>query len=111
MTKKIGLSMSLCVRDLLDGKMQIENVVRLITNTRAPDDNAMNQLIREYSRTYWSDRGPEARVIIDQLEIIQPRLKKSNYLHIARPEQIWIDEGDTILLGHYWHDDPRGRNR
>jgi hypothetical protein len=50
----IGLSVSLCIRDIANGKVNIEDVDQIIGGTccRTPED--WTGLVYQYCKTYWS---------------------------------------------------------
>jgi hypothetical protein len=52
-TKLIGLSLSFCVRDIVEGKVAYEQVTKLITGTCAPDDKEWELLMKDYLAWYW----------------------------------------------------------
>ncbi len=49
----IGLSLSLCIKDVIDGVMPVEAIDRLITGTCAPTEEIWAELLEQYSQYYW----------------------------------------------------------
>jgi hypothetical protein len=77
-----GKSLSLCVLDILNGKVNIEDVVGIQTNTAFP---SMESAINYYGKTYWSEFGEEkVKKTLSQLwdKVIQPRLYDPEYSHL-----------------------------
>lgn len=77
---KVGLSLSFCIRDIALGTVREDEVVKIVTSTCAGTDEEWEQLLDDYSRTYWSwaDCVDEARAVANRLRdrglIVQPRL-------------------------------------
>ena len=44
----VGTSLSKCVISILDGEMDYDNVIGMITNTRIKDESALRQVIDGY---------------------------------------------------------------
>ncbi|TAL27140.1 MAG: hypothetical protein EPN97_18070 [Alphaproteobacteria bacterium] len=82
-----GRSLSLCIRDIIDGKVAEENVSRIVTSARAPDKASFEELIADYAESYW-DANPEegkavARRFYEAGKIDQPRLRGEPYSNIS----------------------------
>jgi hypothetical protein len=82
--KRIGLSLSFCIKDICDGKVAFDDVAVIITNTRANDAVDWRRLTESYSRSYWS-QIPNAAAMADRLRrmgrIVQPRLDDPEHHH------------------------------
>ena len=95
--KFIGLSLSFCVKDILDGKKKLDDVLCIVSNTAFDPARETEKLLDVYCRTYWKEKRTEAREILSHLlvsrRLIQPRLIDPDYSH--RPDPIWI-EVETI---------------
>ena len=63
----IGYSLSFCINDIIDGKVSIDDVEKIIAMTSA-DDEHWDDMIAYYHKTYWGNR-PKA------LEIVATRVK------------------------------------
>lgn len=91
---KIGLSLSLCVRDILDGAVNLDDVAVIITSTAVRKTLDWDWVINQYQQTYWLRHHPEkARelvcLLLERDKILQPRLT-----HNKRPLYTgtnWID--------------------
>jgi hypothetical protein len=82
----IGLSLSLCIKEIVTGKVKEEDVERLITGTKCPDLETFKYVLDEYSKTYWKEH-PEAVDIAMRFwlsgKIDQPRVRDEE------PPEIW----------------------
>lgn len=73
----IGFSLSLCIKDILEGKVKKEEVLFIQTacNPRGQDD--INDIIEQYLRTYWCRFTPDAvKTLINEFLLDQdyPRI-------------------------------------
>lgn len=79
----IGHSLSLCVADIIQDRVRLENVAAIISNTAARDARDWDKVIESYCATYWrSDAGRARRVVQylrDANRISQPRLVHAGY--------------------------------
>jgi hypothetical protein len=91
--KKIGLSLSFCVKDICTGKVAFDDVATIVTNTCARDTVDWHRLTESYSRSYWS-QIPSATALADRLrrmgKIVQPRLDDPFHQHSIN-NGFWID--------------------
>lgn len=101
--KLIGLSLSFCVRDIVEGKVAYEQVTKLITGTGAPDEKNWEEMLQDYVEWYWWGpkglyRGDEEKTraaiaIVNRLrsesKIEQPRL-------ITGMVPLWHHEGRWV---------------
>lgn len=103
----IGLSLSGCILDILNGSVDIRNVHKIIASTRAtPNSVDWSWLIDDYCRTDWNrfDRTAIDSVLA-ALVIEQPRLtNKSHYPLIA--DGRWAEHESEIV----WND-VKGRQK
>lgn len=76
--KKIGLSVSRCISDIIAGKVSEDDVAKIIARTAARDEEDWLDLIARYQKKYWSKNPKEAASICNRLikagKIVQPRL-------------------------------------
>lgn len=89
---KIGLSLSLCVADILRGKVKEEEVKEIITSTNAsPED--WSKLLQQYKDIYWQENPEEGVAIAQRLyeagKIKQPRQEGGTAHNIAGGR--WLD--------------------
>lgn len=78
----IGYSLSLCVRDILMGKVNEEDVDYIITSTRFTNSEEFEELMKIYSTTFWRN-DPDKGVgigsrLLSQNKILQSRIKNSS---------------------------------
>lgn len=82
---KRGLSLSFCVRDIAEGRVRIEDVEVIVTNTCARTSQDWTRLIDQYSRTYWrgcADRAVRVlEILLASNRIVQPRVDDPDYQH------------------------------
>ena len=78
----IGLSVSFCVRDIVAGKMALEQVEKIVAGTACPDDEAWERVIKAYRDSYWRESPDQCEQILRQLlaegKIYQPALDLEN---------------------------------
>ncbi len=95
-----GLSLSFCVRDIVNGRVPLDQVDKIIASTRASSRFDWDDLIKEYKKVYWSEKPDEceqlARQLIDAGMIEQPRLKGKEAHNIAAGH--WIVDGQQVRL-------------
>lgn len=98
------MSLSGCVKDLINGKVSVDQVEKIVAGTscRTPADWEM--LITEYSKSYWRANPEKAKEFVLWLlvngKIYQPRLDPSNGRspRLATEKGIihWVDSEDQI---------------
>ena len=94
MARLIGTSVSFCIRDIVNGKVNAADVGTIVGSTRCQSNEDWAELIDAYCLTYW--KGIERKAIallwalIIQRRIIQPRL--------------WDMTGDPDHSEYHWED-------
>ena len=72
---EIGLSVSLCITDIIEGRVAIQDVAMIIAGTNCQGD--WESLLKNYSETYWCGKEKKAREILFSLvaknKIVEPR--------------------------------------
>jgi hypothetical protein len=98
---KYGRSLSFCVKDILSGKVSINEVGKIVTSTACKNAKDWKELIALYSQTYWNDFSSlEIENVMTQLisdgKIEQPRLSngKIQALYLAG---IWADSYGEVI--------------
>lgn len=85
MTMMRGLSLSFCVRDIAEGRVRVEDVEMIVTNTCARSVQDWERLMDQYSRSYWRGCAEQARRVVELLlasnRIVQPRVENPDYRH------------------------------
>ena len=89
---KVGLSLSLCIKNILEGKVKEEEVKEIIAGTSfAPEK--FDELIDLYKKSYWYDNPEEGEAIARRLfaagKIKQPIMEGGKIHSIA--EGHWFD--------------------
>lgn len=89
--KYVGLSISFCIRDIVNGVVSADQVNKIIAGTCASNPEAWDKIIKTYKETYWKENPEECervlRKFIKENKIEQPRLNGS--------------EGPDIFEGHW----------
>lgn len=95
----IGLSISLCVKDICEGRVKLSQVAKIISGTRCVDDESWKGLIKLYRKQYWQGHPDKAEGIFRHLlaegKIEQPRLKNDNRFPLTR----WGKKEGVIWVG------------
>ena len=77
--RKLGLSLSFCVSEIVQGYVPIKDVACLVVGTALPPDIDWDIPLRNYRETYWRKNPDEAMSVVKALResgrIFQPRLQ------------------------------------
>lgn len=93
--KKIGLSLSPCVKDILDGKVPMKKVSKIIASTAFP---TMEEAINFYYPIAWKEHPKEEviRVMTILWPIVyQPRLEAKGHPKFTVGNH-WVKDENTI---------------
>lgn len=75
----VGYSLSYCVRDIIEGRIPLENVHHLKTGTKAETEAQWCHLIASYSQDHWKANVLKAALVVMKLRkenrIYQPRVE------------------------------------
>lgn len=89
----IGLSLSFCVKDIVLGKVALADVEFIVAGTCAGSAEEWQELLNQYSKTYWDDFPERAREValhlINDGRVIQPRLENGSAPRIGRG--VWVE--------------------
>lgn len=103
---KIGFSFGRCVRDIVNGKVSIDDVAFLITATYITDKEHLQGVINHYmyEPTYLRGLDPEkcyevALQLWNTNRVIQPRAQ-GMHRHAQPENSIWVDMFPTELSGN-----------
>lgn len=93
---KIGQSLSMCVRDIAHGHVDIHNVLVIVTRTKAADEADFIKVVDHYMRTTWAKDDPEkCKNIAFQLwrlgKVHQPRLMNDHLQTRLYKATAWVD--------------------
>ncbi len=94
---KIGFSFGRCIRDIVNGEVDINDVAFLITATRIRDEEHVSQVIGTYmdERTYLMgldyDKCMEVALALwNSHRVLQPRAQ-GMHRHMQPESSIWVD--------------------
>lgn len=93
---KIGFSFGRCVRDIVDGVINIDDVLLIVGRTHMPEREHCEQVVREYLNThYLRGRDPEqclqvALALYDTGRVIEPRGQKMHARSVPE-DHVWMD--------------------
>jgi hypothetical protein len=97
----IGLSLSICVQQICQGKVDLAKVEKIVSSIRCADDQSFDRVILEYKQSYWKEFSEEAEKIARQLKadgkIEQPRLKNDNHFPDIRKTGCWVKSKRNII--------------
>ena len=83
----IGLSLSMCIRDMINGKMTFGSVKCIISGTKIENDNDFAAVRDRYCKTYWAENPIMAsnllRGLYDGNMLVQPRVLGIKPMYIA----------------------------
>ena len=90
---KVGLSLSFCIRDIMEGKIKEEEVKEILSGTNAGTSEQLEDVLGLYKKIYWTGYPEEAAALARRLfaagKIKQPITEG------ARPHNIvdgyWLD--------------------
>lgn len=92
----VGLSLSLCIKDIMAGKVLESDVTKIITGTSARTEADWDRLCADYRRVYWRPFEGNAVVALvrrlrAQGKIVQPRLDNPDHWH-SLSAGVWVDD-------------------
>lgn len=97
----IGLSLSKCICDVLDGRISVKQIDKIVARTRITDEYSLDSVMQSYRQSFWHrdpDRGERiARAMFKAGKIEQPRLH-DNYTWPSNDEGHWVEREDQIKL-------------
>jgi len=103
MTKLIGISLSQCVMDIMNGRVQLEDVAMVKTSTLLDSSESWERMIFTYRRYYWSADPDKGEAIARELKasdrIDQPRLRGADAFHVAdRYRRRWYTLAEFLAV-------------
>lgn len=100
---KIGFSFGRCIRDIVNGKVSIDDVAFLITATRIKDEEHIAQVIGSYmgESSYLLGLDYEtcmkvAKILWNTNRVLQPRAQ-GLHRHAQPENSVWVDMFPTQL--------------
>lgn len=95
----IGLSVSRCVKDIVQGAVKLEDVTKIVGGTRAETPQDWDRLIRRYREGLWHDFRDEAEQVMRRLiaegKIEQPRLTEEKQ-PLVTDGNYWVESEQQI---------------
>lgn len=83
----IGLSLSFCVSDIINGLVNINDVAFIICGTRFRNPEEFEDILDCYARNYWSHLPQLGRFVATRLHdegrLLQPRLEGCKTPHVV----------------------------
>jgi len=102
--KMIGLSVSFCIKDIVEGRMRIEDVQKIIGGITARTPECIEEVISQYKKSYWLEYPDKAEAIFRRLlaerKIEQPRLVNDQHFPMLTNHVRWVESEDQII----WYD-------
>lgn len=75
----IGLSLSFCIADIINGRVNRDDVLYIITGTRIRNVNEFNRVLDSYEDCYWTTNPSLGRKIATDFYnrgmLLQPRIQ------------------------------------
>jgi len=100
---KIGFSFGRCVRDIVRGDVDIDDVAFIISATNMHNEEHLEQVVKAYlGKDYYLDGLDEdtcqqvALTLWDTNRILQPR-KQGMHRHMQPESSVWVDMFPTAL--------------
>lgn len=97
----IGLSLSLCIRDVLEGKVAQSDIEHIVAGTCAGNLEAFQEVLAGYAEGYWRKAPEEGVRIALELyhagKVRQPRLENSNHFPVRANRVSWVQSEDEIV--------------
>ena len=94
----IGLSVSSCVLDIVEGKVAYEDVEKILGGTRVTTLTGLERLLNNYSELYW-DRNPDACVAMFRRLQMDRKLEQPRITRGMAPDTTgghWVTSMDQI---------------
>lgn len=89
-----GLSLSLCIRDIIEKRVPLEQVLKIVARTAARNEEDWIFVIRDYGEDFWGANPEEAARIAWELirsgRVEQPSLQGKSVHSIE--DGHWLDE-------------------
>lgn len=100
----IGLSLSLCIADVLDGEVVQSDIEYIVSGTCAGNLEVFQGVLADYAKAYWRKApGEGVRIALELYhagKIHQPRLENSNHFPLRANRVRWVKSEDEIV----WYD-------
>ena len=105
-----GLSLSFCVSDILDGKVDIEDVEGIVSGTSITHRGSMYRVVSVYAHSYWEGHTYDEiatvlGVLINGDKLFQPRIMDKHVQMDCSGEK-WVDTLGEALAKIIAHGQP-----
>lgn len=74
----VGLSLSFCIQDIINGRVDLRNVSHLVCGTRCETRAQFDNVLHSYARSYWREKPTLATLLAIDLWnrglLVQPRV-------------------------------------
>jgi len=91
---KIGLSLSLCIKAMLDGEVNPDDVLCIISGTKMESQNDWLRVLEDYEKDYWYNDPEKSYEIVQKFRatnrIIQPRIHGQPMPYVGGGK-IWLE--------------------
>jgi hypothetical protein len=67
MARKIGFSLSFCIKDIVEEKVNIEDVHHIVTGCSPCSEQDVEDIVLQYEQVYWRKYAKEARETLNEL--------------------------------------------
>ncbi len=95
----IGLSASFCICDIVEGKVLLGSVKKIVTGLEAPTPEILEEVVRSYRQSYWIEYPDKAERVFRHLlaegKIEQPRVTQGRGPCLANRVH-WVYAEDEI---------------
>jgi hypothetical protein len=103
MEQMIGLSLSFCIKDVLNQTVNFERIKKIVTSCRVKSQEDFELLLDRYTQVYWKDLPSVARKLAQELfnagRLEFPRNEDNNHFpNIAHG--VWVKTEEEIR----WND-------
>lgn len=104
----IGLSVSGCIAQMVNGDVDPLTVEKIIGSIRAADPETINMIVKDYREGPWIRHPDEAETLFRKMlaegRIEQPRLASPPRHPMMQPRgNIWVENENDIVWGkHPW---------
>lgn len=75
----IGFSLSFCIRQIAEGKVNIQDVRHIVTGCAPRNEEDMQELLNDYCKSYWKSCQAEARDAFHALRLLRKILWCSSW--------------------------------
>jgi len=99
----IGRSLSFCIRDIAEKKINIDDVEFIVSSTRIENDDDLEKLFELYSVVYWAKNTTKCFLTALELwrsgRIFQPRLFDEKMVQDLTDRKTWVNSIEECI---YW---------